>query len=505
MSAGEYEFEFLGERGVLANKDDWNHTERSKLWLYNLHYLDDLCAWAAEDRVVQHRVLFTRWIEENPPLAGNGWEPYTLSLRLVNLVKWLGHGLCLNSQPIPNHWLQSLARQAQALSAQREFHILANHLFANGKALTFAGAFLDGQDAERWLSQGLVILDAEIPEQFLGDGGHFERSPMYHATLLWDLADLIHLAECSGLNALRERTPTWRQVLAKGLAWLEMMSHPDGDISFFNDAAFGIAPTLAGLQDYAELLSVRLPKGVDRPLVVKHSGSVLHVEHAVSSGYIALNWGDGDKAILDLAPVGPDYQPGHAHADTLSMELSLSGQRVLVNSGTSCYGNDNQRQWQRSTAAHNTVTVDGADSSEVWAGFRVARRAYPKLDRHEADDRQILIEAHHSGFERLQGRNCHARTWKAKERSLEVHDAVTGRHGHAVARWYFHPEVECQWQEDALVIRLPTGQTVGMRIDGAEQQRLEASTWHPAFGSKRSNYCLAVTFTGGSLTTMITW
>ena len=80
-------------------------------------------------------------------------------------------------------------------------------------------------------------------------------------------------------------------------------------------------------------------------------------------------------ALLDVAPVGPDYLPGHAHADTLSFELSLFGQRVLVNSGTSQYEAGPERSRQRGTAAHNTVIVDGHDSSEVWAGFRVARRA----------------------------------------------------------------------------------------------------------------------------------
>ena len=81
--------------------------------------------------------------------------------------------------------------------------------------------------------------------------------------------------------------------------------------------------------------------------------------------------------LIDVAPIGPDYLPGHAHADTLSYELSLYGKRVLVNSGTSRYGSGPKRDWERSTAAHNTVEVDGQSSSETWSGFRVARRAYP--------------------------------------------------------------------------------------------------------------------------------
>lgn len=500
---------FLGERGEVRSARDWNGPHKSKLWLYNLHYFDDLNAREAGNRFLAHYDFVERWIADNPPLEGNGWEPYPLSLRLVNLIKWLTAPCWQDdgAREIPSHWVVSLARQAQALSAQREYHILANHLFANGKALTFAGALLDGADGERWLRQGLAILDAEIPEQFLDDGGHFERSPMYHATLLWDLCDLIHLAQCSGLVSLCERESQWRVTLEKGLAWLTIMTHPDGGISFFNDAAFGIAPMLADLQGYAEQLAVSVPEQWDEPLALQQArlGTALHVDHAEASGYVAVNWGAESKAILDLAPVGPDYQPGHAHADTLSMELSLFGQRLLVNSGTSRYGNDSQRQWQRSTASHNTVAVDDADSSEVWAGFRVARRARPYLERLDANERQISIVAHHTGYESLPGRNRHQRTWEAQGRSLAVRDIITGHHGQAMARWYFHPDVRCQWRGDALAVRLPAGEMVEILVEGAKAKSLEEATWNFEFGNTRPNCCLVVTFTQGNLITRITW
>ncbi|WP_413889259.1 heparinase II/III family protein [Candidatus Aalborgicola defluviihabitans] len=73
---------------------------------------------------------------------------------------------------------------------------------------------------------------------------------------------------------------------------------------------------------------------------------------------------------MDVAPVGPAYLPGHAHADTLSFELSVSGQRVVVNGGTSRYGLGPLRLRERETAAHSTVEVAKQSSSEVWGGFR---------------------------------------------------------------------------------------------------------------------------------------
>lgn len=500
---GNWAFMFLGEQGELAKAEDWNHPGKSKLWLYNLHYLDDLCAQGAAARHAQHRALVARWIDENPPLAGNGWEPYTLSLRLVNLVKWLSGKAWQGGEPIPEAWLANLARQAQALSAQREYHILANHLFANGKALTFAGVFLEGKNAERWLHQGLRILDVEIPEQFLKDGGHFERSPMYHATLMWDLADLIQLAECSGLLALRERAHRWRKTLARGLAWLELMTHPDGEIGFFNDAAFGIAPTLADLQRYTDCLSIQ--SAAEGVRMVVRQGGDYGLRHAAASGYLGVEWGEGNLALLDLAPVGPVYQPGHAHADTLSFELSLFGQRVLVNSGISQYGEDAERHRQRSTVAHNTVVVDDENSSEVWAGFRVARRARPGPVSIDAKAEGLTITGSHDGYRRLPGRVTHRREWGFQEGQLVIQDRLEGRFTRAEARFHCHPGVSVRLENSQYgELTLPDGRRLALAIDGGEA-RVESASWHPRFGESHPNQCLVVALTAPACSTSFRW
>jgi len=80
-------FEFLGERGRVETGADWNDPARSHLWLYNLHYLGDLNAAGAQSHEEELRDLVQRWIRDNPPGHGVGWEPYPLSLRIVNLVK----------------------------------------------------------------------------------------------------------------------------------------------------------------------------------------------------------------------------------------------------------------------------------------------------------------------------------------------------------------------------------------------------------------------------------
>lgn len=485
-------FSFLGQTSRFDG--NWNNPEFPKLWLYNLHYQDDLNANGAERRETLCTSLVDSWIRGNPPLQGNGWEPYCLSLRIVNWVKFFSR---LAPAQVRSGWLESLARQADVLEQRLEFHILANHLFANAKALVFVGYYLGGEQGDRWLRKGLKLLDQEIPEQFLTDGAHYERSPMYQGILLWDLADLMTLGRASGLPELTQRLGGWRERFEKGLKWLEAMSHPDGKISFFNDATFGIAPAVEDLAHYANSLGLNISRD-DKPSAVR--GTLLQ-----PSGYGIVDWPADHRLLVDLAPVGPDYQPGHAHADTLSCELSLFGQRVLVNSGISQYGEDSERHRQRSTAAHNTVEVDGQNSSEVWAGFRVARRAKP-IGASLCDlSGDVQLSGSHDGYRRLPGNVIHQRSWCGRPESLDVIDTLLGDFEEAVAHWHFHPDLTVESiAESRFRLVLPDGRAVVLEVEGG-LVCLESGVWHPGFGVSRKNQKLLVTFIGRKITTRISW
>lgn len=471
-------FEFLGQTVTLF--EDWNCPDLPKLWLYNLHYQDDLNAIGSDTRAGLCNGLIDQWIAHNPPITGIGWEPYCISLRAVNWIKWFHRGLV---EEVPANWVQSLYDQVSVLEQRLEYHILANHLFANAKALVFAGVYFSGTEGDRWLKKGLKILEEQLAEQFLSDGGHYELSPMYHSILLWDVADLINLGKRTDIPSFNESLPALHKVFVKGMEWLDLMVHPDNDISFFNDSTFGISPNISSLKEYAKYLNLPLPYIEQIQDVQAH--------HLSDTGYCIVDWSNQLRCILDVGFVGPDYQPGHAHADTLSFELSLFGQRLFVNSGVSQYGSGSAREFQRSTRAHCTVEVDGENSSEVWGGFRVARRARVHDIYIKRRDQFACISASHDGYHRLYGKVKVDRKWLFSEGMVQIVDQLSGCWTSAVSRFYCHPLVAvAQVTENEIILKLPQGQEVLLSISGASSVRVVDSHWYPAFGVVKPSRCI---------------
>ena len=484
-------FFFLNQEGFLP-EIGWDGPQRNKLWRYNQHYFDDLNAEGQEERGNWHRALLTHWVEANPPGCGVGWDPYPTSLRIVNWVKW-----ALSGHPLPEICIQSLAVQARWLTKRLEWHLLGNHLFANAKALVFAGLFFEGAEAEQWLQTGLSILEQEVPEQILPDGGQFERTPMYHALALEDMLDLMNLLKCAPRSSLRSTGERFfsslMPVVQKMRRWLMVMSHPDGKISFFNDAAFGVAPENTALEAYAQ----RCKLDPVPPLSP--------VERLPDSGYVRLQTEDA-VLIFDAAPVGPDYLPGHAHADTLSFELSVFGERVIVNSGTSEYGMGMERHRQRGTAAHNTITIDGQDSSEIWGGFRVARRA--RILRTEIScEKPLSVSACHDGYKRLYQMATHCRQIELDAGRLSIKDRLAGAVGEgAIAHFHVHPSlhsIDKQRQEEFSFQAVAGTRFRLTSTPGTLSAK--PSTWHPAFGKAILNTRVDVSFSGLSSNVTISW
>lgn len=268
--------------------------------------------------------------------------------------------------------------------------------------------------------------------------------------------------------------------------WLAAMCHPDGDISFFNDAALGIAPSPDELEQYA--IRLGFPS---------HAGLGDGCTWLKDSGYIRL---ENDRALLliDAARVGPDYLPGHAHADTLSFELSVDRRRVLVNSGVSLYGSSPERLRQRGTGAHNTVVVAGENSSEVWSGFRVARRARPRDLSVRQEDGKHIVTCAHDGYARLPGKPLHRRTWVFDDNGFVVSDLVEGACRTAEASFHFHPDckITLAGEGQSGLVSSTSNMILHWRLR-AGTARVEASVWHPEFGVDQPAQRLVISLAEG--------
>lgn len=476
-------FQFLNETGMLSQ--GWNPADRSLLWRYHLHYLDDLTAADADVRLKWHAHLLSRWIAENPPGTPPGWDAYPTSLRIVNWIRWAA-----TSPMNTSAFDDSLATQVRWLASRFEYHILGNHVFANAKALLFAGIYFGGDEGNNWLARGQKSLVAQVREQILADGAHFERSPMYHHIIFEDLLDIVAFFRAYDLEVPGPVTNAVNTMWS----WSISLRHSDNNIAFFNDACFGGSPAPEALEAYAAILGFRRP---DIP------GTALLQD----SGFCRLEHGAA-VVLVDCGNIGPAYQPGHAHAETLSLECSFTGSRFLVNSGVSEYGTSAERVRQRSTPAHNTLCVDGHNSSGVWSGFRVGRRAHIlscKLDSNS-------LVASHDGYRHLRGKPVHQRSVSLVEGGIEVQDSVLGD-GHAEGTvavfWHLHPDVDVDVDVDVDQhrARLTSGPSQ-LDLVCSLPILLQASTWHPRQGQVVPSQMLvlrAARTPDITITTTISW
>lgn len=484
-------FHFLGSEYDVAKPEHWDDPARAKLWTYNLHYFDDLTAVGAASRRNHHRVLVRRWQSEVPVGKGNGWEPYPISLRVVNWVKAELDARRDATSLLDDVGIHSLAVQLRYLNRRLETHLLGNHLWANAKALLIGGLWFGGDEGTEWRRLGARIMAEEITEQVLADGGHFERSPMYHAIMTEDVLDLLRFSDAypdTFPDALRTQL---RSVAPRMLRWLRIMTHPDGEIALFNDAAFGIAPRSAQLEEYAGVI------GVDRGVVSLGSYEVLP-----QSGYARLSVGRA-VVICDVAPLGPDYLPGHGHADSLSFELSLDGNRLLVNGGTSVYTEGPIRERERGTESHNTVLVDGKNSSDVWRSFRVGARATATIAGGGVNAEEVWFEGSHDGYRSLPGRVLHKRRWSLRSDALVIHDRIEG--SYATASSVLRTPGTARRQPSGAVLICSASGPSSCELHASASCLLRDDTWSPTFGLVCRAGRIDAPVVNGDLETVLRW
>ncbi len=356
--------------------------------------------------------------------------------------------------------------------------MLGNHLFINAKALLFACVIFGLDKHSAIYRKALKILKKELSEQFLNDGAHFELSPMYHALAMEDLLDLYQLVKSLPLSFPRQEI---QEKFLKGMNWLHYMSYSSGELVHFNDCANGIAPAFDQLEDMAKRLGLNWALNLD-----------INFNYFKDSGFVVFK-NETVHLIADIGDIGPDYLPGHAHADSLSFELALKGKRIIVNSGTGEYGLSEERLRQRSTSAHSTIELNGQSSSEVWSGFRVAQRARITEVEITDEDKKLEFAAVHDGYTRIASKSLHKRQWIVNDDSLEIVDEVTGSQNSVQLRYYLHPDIHVEIHDDSILLKTSSEKLAKIKTDQSVQ--VVDTTYHDKFGSSQKNKCLLITGT----------
>ena len=397
------EFDLVGVTHT-AGDGRWEPAEVSQLWRYHLHYFE--WAWALVGEVDGADVfeeLWRDWHRSAQPGRGDAWSPYAASLRAWTMCGL--HEYLVKGRSLEGDYRESLAVHAGYVLHNIELDVGGNHLMKNIKALLGLGVFLDD---DRLLQRGRKLLEREVRVQVLPDGGHYERSPSYHAQVLADLIDIHDLLDAAGDDGATQLVDP----IGRMARFLSAMVMPDRTVPLLRDCV-PVSP--------ARLDALGIAREAEPP----------RLQVLPDSGYVIVRVGPF-HAVLDVGQPCPRRLPAHAQADSLNWVLHVDDQPVIVDTGTSSYQDPAVRAYERSTAAHNTVEVDGENSTEVFGAFRAGRRARVRLIQAADDGDTITVTAEHDGYRFLDGSPVHRRSWTISESGIEVRDSVDGAGAHHV-------------------------------------------------------------------------
>ncbi|MCP3993369.1 MAG: hypothetical protein GY724_30170 [Actinomycetia bacterium] len=386
---------YLGEsHDVLEH--GWNPLRRTQLFRYNCHYFGWAWGLASAPTVDRARSDFQRlwesWRADTLPGRLDAWSPYVVSIRAWSLCGTFE--TLVADSPIEQDVLMHLRASLGFLLKNKELDVGGNHLVKNLKAIIGLGAFFGLRSIIEANERSLA---AEVQRQVLADGGHFEMSPAYHLQVEGDLLDVIELLRAYGLPV----DPRISRATAAMADWRTALTYPDKTIPLIGDSA---PPPLGLIQELERRNPGRRPS----------ERTILR-----DSGFVVARPRPQLMIVIDLGRPCPSDLPAHAQADFGTFEVWHNG-RTVIDPGTSTYVGS-RRQYERSTVAHNTLSVADVDQTEVWGSFRAGRRARvtPILSQEEPTGWRVEASVHYRiGIHRIH----HSRQITVKSEEMIIRD-----------------------------------------------------------------------------------
>lgn len=400
---------------------DWAEDSYGQLWNYHLQYADFL----KQDDLSEHEKVkliddLYKWLISGKLKP----EPYPASLRIMNLIRYLS-----SQEEIENRdeLVDYLYSELHFLENRLEYHLLGNHLMENAFAILMGGVFFQ---EKRWIDLARDIFSEQVPEQILSDGGHFERSPMYHLILLFRFLEAIYYLPLDS-----DLYPLFTETVKKMLGWIDQMSFRNGDLAHFNDST-----------DDQSYSTTQILQMAEKCGITEYQSIALK-----ASGYRRFEKGN-KELLVDACGIKPEYQPGHAHADSLSFILYFDGMPIIVDPGVSTYEAGERRNWERSTKAHNTVTFEDENTADVWGKFRVAKR--PDVQILKETDSELELSLRHSLKSNIHFE--HERRFICSEKEIAISDSVNLTEA-VEGSLHFHPDIKIrELTEDKVILSVGT-------------------------------------------------
>ena len=364
--------------------------------------------------------LINKWIKENKDINHISWDPYPISLRIIN---WI---FFLTKHNIENDEIyNSLFQQAFVLFRRREYHLLTNHLFKNIVAILFASVLFNENKWKKW---AFKELKKQLNEQLTIDNYHFELSPTYHAIFTQDLMNIYNLLNNNKEVEYLKFLNDLKQIIPETLYWCEYFSE-NGEYLKINDVNYEGCSALKELIKYAKLLGITISSkkhGNQHYPVIKNKNL---------------------KLMMYCAEHQPSYNPAHSHDDLTSILLWYKNEPILIDTGNYCYDETEERDYSRSTKAHNCFTIKNETQSEMWKVFRIGRRS--KILQKNISENEISCS--HNGYKRF-GVN-YSRTIKKIDSGFEIIDNFESKNNKSYKIYFhFHPETNLAKIENTLEI-----------------------------------------------------
>lgn len=458
------EFEVMGTVRPLRPSEadggaDWGPSAGSPAWRAAAHgfaWLRDLRALGTDAARLRGRALAADWLAlgANEPLAE---VPEVAGARIS---AWLGHWDFLAATAEDGFRRQLMQRMAQ--DARGVIASLPAEAAHRGALVALKGgmAAAVALEEETWLARCVRFLPQELERQFHPDGGHVERSPAQQLLALQDLIEIRNLLHGAGVEA----PPLLAAMIDRAAPALRLMRHADGGLALFNGTR----------EEPPAMLDLVLTQGQARGRAPVHLPETGFHRMTASRTLVICDCGPPPPARREPAPGGlPRGADRHAHAGTLSFEMSVGRDRMIVNCGAAPAAEGEWRDALRATAAHSTLVLADTNSSELRPEGLGRRVETVEVDRQEANGAQWL-ELSHDGWLRQFSLRHRRRLYLSESGDdLRGEDVLEPEREAAIpgftVRFHLHPGVAASLQQDeaGVLLRLPSGVGWRLRAKGA--------------------------------------